>query len=136
MGAFTYAAAEARSRPNEIDIEILGRATRKAELTIHENGRATSRTVKLPFDAAAGFHNYGIEWRENDVRWYADGMLVHEESGPRVARLTRPQQFLLSLWASRELEKWVGPFDPSGGPWALDIACVAYSPTYAGAPLC
>jgi endo-1,3-1,4-beta-glycanase ExoK len=136
IGAFTYAAAEGHSRPNEIDIEILGRSTRKAELTIHENGRATSKVVNLPFDAAGGFHTYGVEWRAKDVRWYVDGMLIHEEAGPRAGKLIRPQQFMLSLWASRELDKWVGEFDPSGGPWTLDIACVAYAPAYSGAPLC
>jgi endo-1,3-1,4-beta-glycanase ExoK len=136
IGAFTYASANGRTRPNEIDIEILGRATRKVELTIHENGRATSKIVDLPFDAAGGFHTYGIEWLRDRVRWYADGELIHEEAGPRAANLTRPQQFLVSLWASRKLNQWVGEFDPSSGPWTLDIACVAYSQSYAGEQLC
>lgn len=52
IGMFTYANRDGAARPNEIDIEILGRSPRVAELTIHENGRATSKNVTLPFDAS------------------------------------------------------------------------------------
>jgi hypothetical protein len=80
-GFFSYAGQDGRTRPNEIDIEILGRNTRVAELTIHENGEATSTKVTLPFDAADGFHVYGFDWQPGHVRWYIDGQLVHAETG-------------------------------------------------------
>jgi endo-1,3-1,4-beta-glycanase ExoK len=135
-GVFTYTGAEGGAKPNEIDIEILGRDTRRVEVTIHENGRPTSRRVALPFDAADGFHTYAIEWLPSVVRWYADGLRVHEQAGRAASSLTRPQQLILSPWASRQLRDWVGELDPSGGPWSLDIACVAYSPARPASPLC
>lgn len=132
-GMFSYAGRDGRVRPNEIDIEILGRNTRVVELTIHEGGQATSKKVTLPFDAADGFHTYGFDWQPGYVRWYVDGQLIHVEDGPAARRVTRPQQFILNLWASRELHAWVGRIDMARAPWRLDVACVAYSPAYSGA---
>ncbi len=136
MGFFTYAGQDGKTRPHEIDIEILGRNTRRTELTLHQGGGATDAQVVLPFDAADGFHTYGFDWQPGAVRWYADGKLIHEETGGRAARITRPQQLMMSLWASRELRAWVGELDPSRAPWFLDISCAAYAPKYAGKPLC
>jgi hypothetical protein len=134
-GFFSYAGQEGRTRPNEIDIEILGRNTRVAELTIHENGQATSKKVPLPFDAADGFHVYGFDWQPGHVRWYIDGQLVHAETGGAARRLVRPQQLILNLWASEQLHSWVGRLDLARAPWRLDVSCMAYAPTYGG-PIC
>jgi endo-1,3-1,4-beta-glycanase ExoK len=82
-GLFSCAGQEGGPRPNEIDIEVLGRNTRVAELTIHENGKATSKKVTLPFDAADGSHVYGFDWQPGHVRWSIDGQLVHAETGVR-----------------------------------------------------
>jgi endo-1,3-1,4-beta-glycanase ExoK len=136
MGFFTYAGQDGKTRPHEIDIEILGRNTKRIELTLHQGGGATDAQPMLPFDAADGFHTYGFDWQPGAVRWYADGKLIHEETGGRAARITRPQQLMMSLWASRELRAWVGELDPSRAPWFLDIACAAYAPKYSGKPLC
>jgi endo-1,3-1,4-beta-glycanase ExoK len=132
-GFFTYAGRSGGQRPNEIDIEILGRNTRVVELTIHENNRPTSKKVTLPFDAADGFHTYGFDWQPGHVRWYADGQLIHSETGGAAQRLVRPQQLFLNLWSSKELHAWVGRLDTNRAPWKLEVACMAYAPTYAGA---
>jgi endo-1,3-1,4-beta-glycanase ExoK len=131
-GMFTYADRKGSVRANEIDVEILGRDTRTAELTLHEGGQATSKKIGLPFDAAEGFHSYGFDWQPGFVRWYADGVLIHQESGPAARRLVRPQQLILNLWGSRELHAWVGYLDLAKGPWQLNIACAAYAPAYTG----
>lgn len=135
-GVFTYAKQEGKAKPNEIDIEILGRDTRILEATIHENGKPTHKKIRLPFDSADGFHTYGLDWQPGVVRWYADGKMIHEERGPAAARLNRPQQFMINLWGSSKLKDWVGKFDIAKGPWSLDVACVAYAPTYRGESLC
>ena len=134
-GFFSYVGREGGTRPHEIDIEILGRNTRVAELTIHENGKATSKKVTLPFDAADGFHVYGFDWQPGHVRWYIDGQLVHTETGEAAQRLVRPQQLILNLWASEQLGSWVGQLDLGKSPWRLDVSCMAYAPVYAG-PIC
>ena len=134
-GFFTYAGRDGRTRPNEIDVEILGRNTRVAEFTIHENGKATSKKVTLPFDAADDFHVYGFDWQPGYVRWYVDGKLVHEVKGGAAARLVRPQQVILNLWASEQLDDWVGKLDLTKAPWRLDVSCMAYALTYES-PIC
>lgn len=131
-GVFTYADRTKGVKPNEIDIEILGKNTRAAELTIHENGRSTSKIVTLPFDASEGFHTYGFDWQPEYVRWYVDGVLAHQETGTAARNLVRPQQLILNLWGSRELKAWVGPLDIKQGPWRLDFSCVAHAPAFAG----
>ena len=135
-GVFSYAGQDGAVRPHEIDIEILGRHTNMLEATIHENGKPTHKRIRLPFDAADGFHTYGFDWQPDAIRWYADGKLIHEERGPVVARMRRPQQFIIDLWATKALKEWVGPLNLSKAPWKLDIACVAYAPTYANKSLC
>ncbi|MDP3495622.1 MAG: family 16 glycosylhydrolase [Hyphomonadaceae bacterium] len=135
-GVFTYAGQDGATRPHEIDIEILGRHTNMLEATIHENGKPTHKRIRLPFDAADGFHTYGFDWQPDAIRWYADGKMIHEERGPVVARMTRPQQFIIDLWATRALKEWVGPLNMSKAPWKLDIACVAYAPAYGSKSLC
>lgn len=135
-GAFTFSQADGVVPNNEIDIEILGRNTRQVELTYHVGGKARGHVVKLPFDAADGFHNYAFEWRPGSIRWYVDDVLVHEARGGDVRKLTNPQQFFLHLWGSEMLEEWVGPLNPTAGPWTLEVACAAYSPEYRGRSLC
>lgn len=135
-GVFTYAPQEGKTRPNEIDIEILGRDTRTLETTIHENGKATHTKVRLPFDSADGFHTLGFDWQPDAVRWYADGKMIFEEKGPAAARLVRPQQFIINLWGSTKLKDWVGPIRNSRAPWTLEIACAGYEPKYSGRELC
>ncbi len=131
-GVFTYFHGDGAIRPNEIDIEILGRNTRILEATIHENGRSTLKRIDLPFDSADGFHTFGIDWRPNSISWYADGKKLYEEAGPVAARVIHPQKFIIDFWGSTQLRQWVGAFDRSKAPWKLVVSCAAYSPTYTG----
>jgi endo-1,3-1,4-beta-glycanase ExoK len=136
VAAFTYAPAEGREKPHEIDIELIGDDTRRIELTYHVNGRPTHAKVDLPFDASAGFHTYGFDWQPDHVRWYVDGRMVHEVTGGGVGRLTKPQKFIFMLWGSRKLHQWLGRLDMDGGPWTYTIACAAYQPAYTGRSPC
>lgn len=134
--AFTYAHTDGKIRPNEIDIEILGRETRVLEATIHENGKSTHQKIRMPFDSADDFHTFGFEWQPDFVAWYVDGKKMYEVRGGAAARLVRPQNFLISLLASTPAKAWLGKIDNTKAPWKLDVACVAYAPTYSGESLC
>jgi beta-glucanase (GH16 family) len=90
----------------------------------------------LPFDAADGFHSYGFEWTADAVRWYVDNRLVHEERGARVGRMNRPQRFIVNLWNSRLLDRWVGDIDAAAAPWTMTVSCAAAAPAYEGRSLC
>ncbi|GAM98121.1 endo-beta-1,3-1,4 glucanase [alpha proteobacterium U9-1i] len=135
-GFFTFTRPDGRGTWEELDVEILGRDTRRAELTYHLNGRARREIVQLPFDAADGFHTYAIEWREDAIRWYIDNELAHEVIGRVPGRFDRPQQMFVHLWTSDALWGWVGSIHDEEAPWVLTVDCVARSETYEGRALC
>lgn len=135
-GFFTFARNGADEKSwNEIDVEILGRNTGVAELTIHAEGRVDHHKFDLGFDAADDFHTYGFEWTPDAVRWFIDGELVHEVTGSIVRRLDRQQMLHLSLTGTNGLDDWAGRLD-TDGEYAMDVACVAYAPSYTGESLC
>jgi endo-1,3-1,4-beta-glycanase ExoK len=66
-----------RNNNDEIDIEIFGDATRTVMFTTWVRGRQTNhRSVTLPFDPRADFHDYRIEWERKSLRFYVDGALM------------------------------------------------------------
>lgn len=135
-GMFTYAARAGAVKPNEIDIEFTGRDTRRVELTIHVDGQPQHKKLALPFDAAEGFHTYAFDWQPGYVRWYIDGVMVHEIAGGPAARLNRPQQLMFNLWSTRRLAAWAGEVDVRRAHAPMQVACAAYQPSYPGRPLC
>jgi beta-glucanase (GH16 family) len=135
-GFFTFTRPDGRGSWQELDIEILGRDTTRAELTYHLNGRARREIVELPFDAADGFHTYAIEWREDAIRWYVDNELAHEIVGRIPARFDRPQQMFVQVWNSVPLWGWVGELHEEEAPWVLTVDCMAQAEAYEGRALC
>jgi beta-glucanase (GH16 family) len=133
---FTFTRPQGVESWNEIDMEFTGYDTRRLELVYHVAGQATLKVVDLPFDASEDFHTYAFEWRPNAVRWYIDNRLVHVARGPLVRRLNRPQRIFASLWNSERMPRWLGVIDPSEAPWEMDIACIAYAPSYQRRSLC
>ena len=76
-------------RWTELDVyEIGARAPgkeRKVHLTAHVFHTPESRThrqwsdaLEAPFDPAADFHVYALDWTPERLRWYVDGVLVRE----------------------------------------------------------
>lgn len=135
-GFFTYAGAQNGRPPNEIDVEIIGRNTKRVELVTHAGVSSRMAPVRVPGDAAKDFHVYGFDWQPDYVRWYLDGKLVHQITGAHAHRLVNPQKLIINLWGSRTLHEWVGDLDGDGGPWELTTSCVAYAPTFGGDSLC
>ena len=105
----------------EIDIEFLGDHSRAVQSNVYNSSDANPTLIPpfpilraLPFDATADFHTYAFEWEPNEIRWYADTILV--------ARTTNPSQVpthavrpMLNLWLSTTAA-WAGPIDPSALP--------------------
>lgn len=135
-GFFTYTRPGDESTWDEIDIEILGRNTRAIQFTYWRRGRQHITTVPLPFDAAQGQHTYGFDWQPTYIRWYADGRMLHQETGSNGPLPQASQRIYLHLWNSETLGDWLGPILPWEGPWRLSVSCVAQAAGYAGRPLC
>lgn len=136
-GFFTYTReGHDNSTWDEIDVEILGRNTRRIQLTFFQSGERRSITLPLGFDAASGYHTYGFEWSPTSIRWYVDGRMIYETTGEGVGVPQRPQRLYLNLWNSHMLTSWVGPISRGRGPWTMRVACVAHAPRYTGRPIC
>lgn len=113
-------------RWTEMDVyEIGARAPgkeRKVHLTAHVFHTPESRThrqwsdaLEAPFDPAADFHVYALDWTPERLRWYVDGLLVRE--GPN----THWHQPLTLNLDVEIMEEWFGP--PKGGelPAVYDV---------------
>lgn len=65
-----------RRKNDEIDIEIFNDGSRAIWFTTWVGGQQTNHSeMTLPFDPAAGFHDYRIEWSSSRVAFYVDGVL-------------------------------------------------------------
>ena len=130
-GFFTYTGPPFGQPWDEIDVEILGAKPRQTLLTWFRNGDKVSHKHRLGFDATEGFHTYGFDWQPETIRWYIDGEMVHEATGEALPLPRVRQKLMVSLWGSRQLKSWVGPFDPDTLPTSMVVDCVAFSPSYA-----
>ena len=61
---------------------------------------------------------YGIEWTPVDVKFTVDGATVHTWSA-QIARMKRPQNILLTIWASAAAG-WAGPIAEATVPVSAD----------------
>lgn len=124
---FTYTGPYFGQPHDEIDIEFLGKDTRRVELNMFKNGVASaSEVIRLPFDAAEDYHLYVIEWRPDRVAWYIDGELAHETEPGSDGIPTTPGKITMNLWTGN-LYGWHGRPNFESGVTA-DYACVSYRP--------
>lgn len=62
---------------DELDIEIFNDGSRRVLFTTWVAGETThTTTLTLPFDPAAGFHEYGIVWSAREVSFVVDGAVM------------------------------------------------------------
>ena len=89
-------------RGDEIDVEIHNDGSRAAILTAWQDGiKSHSAEVTLPFDPAAGFHDYTMRWGRKELVFLADGQpLARWTSGYPV----EPMRLMASVWWPRWLE--------------------------------
>jgi endo-1,3-1,4-beta-glycanase ExoK len=96
---------------DEIDFEWVGRNTHMLHLTYFSHGQSESANVSLWFDAAKSDHLYAFEWSPDSIRWYVDGVMVHEVNAAtaRVPIPTTSSRVMANLWAgSGPTADWVG----------------------------
>jgi beta-glucanase (GH16 family) len=147
LGPFMYGRYEARVRAakgsavissffgfddppwQEIDIEFLGDHPNAVQANVYNSKDGNPTLIPpfpilstLPFDATADFHTYAYEWEPNEIRWYADTILVARTTSlAQVA--TRPMRPMLNLWLSTTTS-WAGPIDPGVLPVHSEYAWV------------
>ena len=135
VGFFTYTMPNGKASQQEIDIEFVGSRTNMMEFGYHLGRHSEAQRVHLGFDATEDFHTYAFEWTPGGVRWFVDNRLAHVYANDRTRALTSPERLYLSLSGSR-IAAWTGELNRHGGPWRLDVTCVAQASAYRGQSLC
>jgi endo-1,3-1,4-beta-glycanase ExoK len=126
---FTYIGPVHGVTHNEIDIEVLGRQPEQVEFNTYLDGEAAhGAIVPLPEAGRAdeGFHTYAFVWEEDRIRWYVDGVLLHEATGPDLPQ--EPQKLYISHWNTTVMTDWMGLFVDPGQPVEMEIDWVAFTP--------
>lgn len=104
---------------NELDFECLGKdpTSIQSNIMTYDGPLPAPSTPVAPtmhpldhplgFDASADFHEYALEWTPEGAFFLIDGEVVRA-SNDVTAKLTLPQNVLLTIWASSS-PGWVGP---------------------------
>ncbi len=117
---FLYTDSIYGSPHDEIDIEILGKDTTQMQINYWTNAVGGHEVmIDLGFDAAGGFHTYGIDWQPDSIRWLVDGVEVHVEDGSNGELPSHPARIMMNLWPGIGVDDWLNPFVYSGPLIAL-----------------
>lgn len=106
---FTYTGPSDNNPWDEIDIEILGKDTTKAQFNYYTNGVGNHEYMyDLGFDASEGFHTYGFDWQPDHITWYVDGKEVYTATSdiPSTAG-----KIMMNVWPGITVDDWLKPFD-------------------------
>ena len=125
-----------RSSPRqEIDIEFLGKDTRKMLVNVFYNPglegarmeygyRGAPALIDLGFDASEEFHEYAIEWTSTAIRWSVDGRLVYERLDWDPTPIPDlPMQFQFNLWHPRS-RRLAGRLDHTDLPATSELSAL------------
>ncbi len=126
---FTYIGPVHEKMHNEIDIEILGRDPSEVQFNTYLDGKPAYGTVAALPDggrANAEFRTYAFVWEEDRIRWFVDGILVHEATGPSLPQ--EPQKLYISHWSTTVFVDWMGTFVDPGRPLVMELDWVSYTP--------
>lgn len=107
-GFFTYTGGYYGTRHDEVDIEFLGRDTRKMHAAWFVDGKVQSRFVDLGYDAASQPRRYVFEWFPDEIRWYEGDRLLLRIAREEAALPQVPGYLYVNIWAA----------DPSIAAWS------------------
>ncbi|WP_265519659.1 glycoside hydrolase family 16 protein [Nitratireductor luteus] len=126
-GFFTYI-GPAHGQPwDEIDFEFLGKDPSKVQLNQYVSGKGgNEKLVPVPGGAHESFNDYAFVWEKDRIRWFINGELVHEVNDPDLVP-SQASKIYLSLWASDNMESWLGPFEQAEGTLSAQVERVAFT---------
>lgn len=131
-GFFTYTGPAYGTRHDEIDIEFLGKDTRRIHLAWFRDGVLQTRWIALGFDAADQPRRYAFDWHPDRIRWYVDGKLIFEISGSSNDLPSVPGRLFANIWAADpSLSAWAGFAEPDLSATAVfrDLSFTPMDPT-------
>jgi len=106
---FTYTGPSEGKPHDEIDIEFLGKNTRKVQLNYFKaDVGGHEKVIDLGFDASKEFHVYGFLWEPDKITWYVDGKIVNVATTDIP---TVPGKIMMNLWPGIGVDDWLGAYD-------------------------
>ncbi len=123
---FSYI-GEVHGKPHdEIDVEVLTRDPGKVSFNTFVSGKMhNGETVPVTPPADEAFHTYSVIWEQDRIRWFVDGVLMHETQSSVLPQ--SPQKIFLSHWSSDTLTDWMGTFAPPDRALEMEIDWIAWT---------
>ncbi len=123
---FTYIGPVHKKPHDEIDFEVLTQDTSSVSLNTYVDGKPRNgTTAALPSPSDSNFHTYSFIWEPSRLRWFIDGVLVHDVTGDDLP--SNPQKIFFSHWGTDTLSDWMGPFADPGRALQMNVDWVAYT---------
>ena len=124
---FTYIGPHHGKPHDEIDFEVLTRDTRAVSLNSYVSGEPhNGKRVPLPQPADKGFITYSFVWDPNGIRWYVDGVKLHQ-TPPDAVLPENAQKIYASFWGSDSFPNWMGPFVEPQTDLVMEVDWIAFT---------
>jgi endo-1,3-1,4-beta-glycanase ExoK len=134
---FTYTGSHFGDPHDEIDFEFLGRTPRHVHLNYFNKGDSDQVEIPLWFNATQADHLYAFEWAPDSIRWYIDGVKVHEVNAKtaKVKIPTTSGRVIVNIWAgSGQSAGWTG--EPDFYRTTASYRCISHVPIGKTGPQC
>lgn len=134
---FTHTHQQFGDQHDEIDIEFLGKNLRMVTGNYFTDGKPHDTIpMPLPFDASEEIHLYAFEWEPDEIRWYADDMLLHTATPEDHPIPQSPGRVMVHLWSGGPAQyNWHGRPTFEDGARAA-FYCISYQKAGEDAPQC
>jgi beta-glucanase (GH16 family) len=121
---FTYTGSHFGDAHDEIDFEFVAKSPRQVHLNHFQNGDEHPIDIPLWFNTAQAPHLYAFEWSPNAIRWYVDGVKIHEATSEIP---TTSGRVMANLWAGTgSATSWTG--DPRFTYTSASYRCISHVP--------
>ncbi|MDP3738911.1 MAG: family 16 glycosylhydrolase [Hyphomonadaceae bacterium] len=133
---FTYTGDHFGDPHDEIDFEFVAMRPRDVHLNYFKNGENTPLYVPLWFDTTQADHLYAFEWAPDSIRWYVDGVKVHEVRASDGAKIPSASgRVILNIWAGAgSATSWTG--EPRFTVTEAKYRCMSHVPAGKRGPQC
>ena len=123
---FTYIGPTDKKPHDEIDFEVLGKDSGKAQVNQYISGKGgNEKLIDVAGGADAQFNDYAFVWEADRLRYYLNGQLVQEITDPAKIPVNA-QKIFFSLWGTDTLRDWMGKFAYQG-PTKMQIDRIAFT---------
>ncbi len=134
---FVYTGSYWGDPHDEIDFEFVASKPREVHLNYFRNGTDDAIDIPLGFNASQSDHLYAFEWGPDSIRWYVDGVKIHEvtSASAKAGIPSTTGRVIANLWAgSGPATGWTG--EPRFTVARAQYRCMSHVPAGQSGPQC